>query len=155
MSLVFGWLCYCQSVWIFTMAHRRGVDRVNPSYPWRTNLSVFLKASRKFQNSSNKSHEFPEFFDILLEFCRVILFMKVINILPKELPAGKFGLTAARSLHVVLHVCTCTSTILHTRIVRVHVRIRAYWQRCTCTCDTSTIEVQGRAGGALWTIFEC
>ena len=60
----------------------------DPSYPWRTNLSVFLKASRKFHNSSNKSHEFPEFFDILLEFCRAILFMKVIDILPKELPAN-------------------------------------------------------------------
>ena len=68
--------------------HRRGVDRVNRSYQWRTNLSVFLKASTKFHNSSNKSHEFPEFFDILLEFCRVILFMKVIDILPKELPAN-------------------------------------------------------------------
>ena len=70
------------------MAHRRGVDRVNLSYPWRTNLSVFLKASRKFHNSSNKSHEFPEFFNILLKFCGAILFMKVIDILPKELPAN-------------------------------------------------------------------
>ena len=60
----------------------------DPSYPWITNLSVFLKASRKFHNYSNKSHEFPEFFDILLEFCRAILFMKVIDILPKELPAN-------------------------------------------------------------------
>ena len=50
MSLTFGWLCYCQSVWIFTMAHRRGVDRVNPSYPWRTNIQIpqFLKQISNF-----------------------------------------------------------------------------------------------------------
>ena len=83
------------------MAHRKGVDRVNPSYPWRTNLSVFLKASRKFHNSSNKSHEFLEFFDILLEFLPSNSFHESYRYFAQRI-AGKFGLTLPQ-VHAFMH----------------------------------------------------